>query len=594
MGMLLLFEGPPRERLHPHRYVFNFVFVLPVVAVATPTFSPADDRTSGCVVQQADLRLDRELTLVPKKGRPVTQCQHCRLERKKRSAHVKCDCAEGEKQHHTKEKCIHLREAEERAKAGFRDDQSTKPATEDPHHLAAVAEEQGCCCGHGGKCSCSLIKKEPHTKDGSPPHGPAVHKPRLETTRSDGSLTVFANGHHKPVHKRNHAAHECGMPYKMPMPRNNSEQNTATQARRSVDSLALDSNMSWNSSAAAIGRGIPSGTGGERRMSKSEQPSPRPNACPGSFNGGLTDAKLSSIDFSTLGPVQTNQSVDSIVSEPSSMFPPFDPMSGMADASYDPWSAYPSADSNGMPNNNPFSVWATAFDNSNVAQPALTAASSGTQSEIDEIPSVDDMYGFSMPSIQEDGAFNMDSSSGDNSNSNRRSLPPNFFGNMDFTVPNMTADEFQVPVGTFGSEIDKDKSMSNDQSFAMSEVWNTPTMPTMTSIAQRSTPAASNLGRPTSHSVGPGNAPSEDIIKQLFPDFDINNGLFASGNSPTAMDNSANKRMSSLPVNSSSVGMDLGPMDESIGFTSQPWSDGSLSMPNDAFANPFNLDSTLR
>ncbi|KAI7656840.1 hypothetical protein KC319_g9647, partial [Hortaea werneckii] len=41
-------------------------------------------RVSGCN------HTDRELTLVPKKGRPVTQCQHCRQERKKRSAHVSC------------------------------------------------------------------------------------------------------------------------------------------------------------------------------------------------------------------------------------------------------------------------------------------------------------------------------------------------------------------------------------------------------------------------------------------------------------------------------------------------------------------------
>lgn len=533
-------------------------------------------RVSGCT------HTDRELTLVPKKGRPVTQCQHCRLERKKRSAHVKCDCAESEKQHHPKEKCIHLREAEERAKAGFHDDHPTKPVADDPNHLAAVAEEQDCCCGHGGKCTCSLVKKESQTKSGSPPHGPAVQKPRLETTRSDGSITVFANGHHKPVHKRNHAAHECGMPYKMPMPRHHSEQHTATQARRSVDSLALDSNMSWNPTAQTKPPVLPFGCP-ERRMSKSEQPSPRQNASE-TCMGGLTDAKLSSVDFSTLGPVQTNQSMESIVSEPTSMFPAFDPMSGLADGSYDPWSAYPSADSSSMPNNNPFGVWATNSDTSNVAQPALTAASSGTQSEIDEIPNVDDMYGFSMPSIQEDtGAFSVEGASSDNTN--RRSLPPNFFGNIDFSMPNLTAGEFQTPVGNYASATNKAKNMSNDQALGMSDVWNTPTMPSMTSIAQRSTPATSS-GRPTSHSVGPGNAPSEDIIKQLFPDFDINNGFFVSANSPAPME-IANKRIGDPPMNAP---MDLGPMDESVGFTSQPWSDGSLSMPNDAFSTPYNLD----
>lgn len=35
---------------------------------------------------------DRPLQVVPKKGRPVSQCQHCRTMRKTRSAHIKCGC----------------------------------------------------------------------------------------------------------------------------------------------------------------------------------------------------------------------------------------------------------------------------------------------------------------------------------------------------------------------------------------------------------------------------------------------------------------------------------------------------------------------
>lgn len=197
---------------------------------------------------------------MPKKGRPVTQCQHCRQERKKRSAHVSCDCAATDKPHHSKEKCIHLREAEDRAKhAGFFDHEK------DNAHLAAVAEEQGCCCHHGGKCSCSLPRKD--SSDDSLPHGKVV-KPRLETTKSDGSITVFANGHHKPVHRKNHAAHECGMPYKMPMARSKTEHDVSMTARRSVDSLALDH-------ADDFAR-IPYQTFSEhRRLSKSEQASPK-------------------------------------------------------------------------------------------------------------------------------------------------------------------------------------------------------------------------------------------------------------------------------------------------------------------------------
>lgn len=46
---------------------------------------------------------DRPLQHINKKGRPVSQCQHCRAMRKSRSAHSKCDC--GEKTH----KCAHLK-----------------------------------------------------------------------------------------------------------------------------------------------------------------------------------------------------------------------------------------------------------------------------------------------------------------------------------------------------------------------------------------------------------------------------------------------------------------------------------------------------
>lgn len=83
---------------------------------------------------------DRELVLVPKKGRPVSQCQHCRLERKKRSAHVSCDCGSADKPHHDKGKCIHLREAQDRAAAGLNE----VDVGDDPARLARIHQQQGC------------------------------------------------------------------------------------------------------------------------------------------------------------------------------------------------------------------------------------------------------------------------------------------------------------------------------------------------------------------------------------------------------------------------------------------------------------------
>lgn len=47
---------------------------------------------------------DRPLVHINKKGRPVSQCPHCRGLRKARAQHVKCDCAE---KAHSKEECPH-------------------------------------------------------------------------------------------------------------------------------------------------------------------------------------------------------------------------------------------------------------------------------------------------------------------------------------------------------------------------------------------------------------------------------------------------------------------------------------------------------
>lgn len=42
-------------------------------------------------------RIDRPLTHINKKGRPVTQCAHCRGLRKSRTTHVKCECGDKKK-----------------------------------------------------------------------------------------------------------------------------------------------------------------------------------------------------------------------------------------------------------------------------------------------------------------------------------------------------------------------------------------------------------------------------------------------------------------------------------------------------------------
>lgn len=143
-------------------------------------------RVSNC--QHAD----RPLQHINKKGRPVSQCQHCRSMRKSRASHVKCDC--GEKTH----KCAHLQQTVE-------------------------GHKESCCCNHGGRCSCSH-KKEP-TLDTVPEsesdqesqhvrHKAASRRRRADTTHSEPMLSFDEHGHHKPTHKHTKASQKCG-PYSL-------------------------------------------------------------------------------------------------------------------------------------------------------------------------------------------------------------------------------------------------------------------------------------------------------------------------------------------------------------------------------------------
>jgi len=559
MGMPIMPEGPSRQRMYPSWYV--------VVALCC----------CGHVLTVIVLT-DRELVLVPKKGRPVTQCQHCRQERKKRSAHVKCDCSETDKPHHSKEKCIHLREAEEKAKVGgSRDDHHEE---QDPHHLAAVKEEQGCCCPHGGKCACALLKAD-DDRAGTPPHGkPAVQKPRLESRKSEGSITVFANGHHKPVHRKNYAAHECGMPYKMPVSRTQSDNVVSRSARRSVDNLTLNTPGANTSSSV-----LPAFQGTHhRRMSKSEQASPKLNGIsPASFGNFAT------FDFANLDHVETNDTMPSAISD-APAFSMVDPSSSIADSSFDPW-GFPSADLGTLPNNNPFEVWPTTTDVNGLAQPALTAASSGTQSEIDDVPGFEDFYGRGMPSIQEDvGSFEFESLDASNvTQSNRRSLPPNFFGNADFSMQ-MGNNDWQSQIGPLDNVNDKSKATDNITGVMVDNMWQMPTLP-LVAYAQNRMPDGLPyvpFARQAQRDIAP-DAASNDNLRSLFPGLDFDNESF--GLDTTQAPTNGINKTSAFPSNMDSTCTDFdNHSGDDNGFTSQSWTDGSMSIPNDPFTYDFDQD----
>ncbi|KAF2494529.1 hypothetical protein BU16DRAFT_562186 [Lophium mytilinum] len=184
-------------------------------------------RVSGCT------HTDRELHHINPKGRPVKQCEHCRGARKSKSHHAKCDC--GDKKDKPKDKGD--------LKVGG-------------HH---------CGCHSGAACTCGIVKKESldlklDTGTLKLAQHPAKPKPRLTATQSESTLTVFANGHHKPCHRLNNAAHVSGAPYKIPRPHTLHDplghyshdnlkriyEQPNNQAQRSLDTLSL-SNSSFYS-----------------------------------------------------------------------------------------------------------------------------------------------------------------------------------------------------------------------------------------------------------------------------------------------------------------------------------------------------------
>ncbi|PYI33090.1 hypothetical protein BP00DRAFT_339904 [Aspergillus indologenus CBS 114.80] len=166
---------------------------------------------------------DRPLTHINKKGRPVSQCAHCRGLRKSRTTHTKCECGDKKKHSHKND---------------------TDPHAADKRDLKQDSRPR-CGCTHGQRCTCAL-KKEPHLdtvpETGLPPP-PATalldqpKKPQLTSTKSESTLTVFRDGHHKPAHKHNDMAHKCGLPYTIP--RSHTIHSTCDVARRSVDHLPL-------------------------------------------------------------------------------------------------------------------------------------------------------------------------------------------------------------------------------------------------------------------------------------------------------------------------------------------------------------------
>lgn len=248
-----------------------------------------------------------------------------------------------------------------------------------------------CCCTHGGRCQCALKKEyldpvpEADAAEASvtPPIA-EVRKPRLTTAQSESSLMVFANGHHKPAHKHNDAAHKCGLPYKIPRP-HSIHGPSEVSAQRSMDSLPLMRSLGEVPTQA---QDSISGAQQDARQVGSAHGSPetisRPTTNPP--NRRLTPLDLS---FSTYETAIPSPLRDDYISQAPIGFDSYYPTpeeQAISSASYTmpavDWSALDLPLDNGAYSttySQPQSY--TSFDYSNVGQPGLTTSSSGEVSE---------------------------------------------------------------------------------------------------------------------------------------------------------------------------------------------------------------------
>ena len=310
----------------------------------------------------------------------MSQCPHCRGLRKSRASHVKCGC--GEKPH-SKEDCVLVEKGDSTSELG---DYNLEPVSDN-----STVDHHVCCCSHGARCSCALKKEhlEPVPELGvneSTLHRTEPRKPRLVTAQSDDSLMVFANGHHKPVHKHNDAAHKCGLPYKIPRP--HSIHGHSEVAQRSMDNLPLlrtsdEATLQLQESILSAQQDV--------RLVRSEHGTPEMRA---TANIDQSNDQLPPLDlsFPTLEDITSSPIHEDHSQQPSSGFesyfatPEEQPvLSAGLNMPVVDWSAFD------LPfDNRSFAALYSqppsyaSFDHSNIGQPGLTTSSSGEVSEVDD------------------------------------------------------------------------------------------------------------------------------------------------------------------------------------------------------------------
>ena len=259
-----------------------------------------------------------------------------------------------------------------------------------------------------------------------PTRSTSSRKPRLLKADSDNSLTVFTNGHHKPVHKHNDSAHKCGLPYKIPIPHSVPGNDTA---RRSTDSLPLIRKK--EEAHSQLHDSISSAQQDVRRV-RSEHGSPERSAARfRDSNGDLPPLDLSYATYEAAQgqyPEEYSQSPRAFESYYSTSHEELPALSAGMNIPRVDWSAVD------LPLDGAYSTAYSqppsyaSFDHSNVGQQGLNTSSSGELSEVDDYVS-HNPHGKSLrPEIASTSADelkykSMDSSSAESLNFNPTSSP---------------------------------------------------------------------------------------------------------------------------------------------------------------------------
>ncbi|KAL2373356.1 hypothetical protein RJ035_004683 [Blastomyces gilchristii] len=348
-------------------------------------------RVSNC--QHAD----RPLSHINKKGRPVSQCPHCRSLRKSRTTHTKCECGE---KGHTKAEC---------------------PVKEPGDTQAGIRKP--CCCGHGTRCICAAKRDsslETVPELGTPRNGAASHlsqrRPHIATTKTDDALPGFPTRHNK--HKVNGTS-KRGVPYSIP--RSNTVHVSSGLARRSVDHLLLpEASVEQNGTPATDS--ITEGVHPVRRV-RSEHGSPTHEPLFGidDMNNDIPHLDISLAPFDPTNPASglfdfQNQRFDQFYSPESEAFPET-PNFNVPPVDWSTFGLSYNPNELHTAFSQPPSY--TSFDNNNFSHSNLAHSSSGEISEVEDfgfaagagMSNPDNLDVHSVSDRSENGVYRLGSSS---------------------------------------------------------------------------------------------------------------------------------------------------------------------------------------